>query len=123
MKDDCTYLVIGGVRGFGFEIAKWMVENGAKTVMCTARSAPNEEKKAYIQHLQEETGSRILLRQADVTSWEDMYVIKKELEHLPPVAGIVFTAMVLQDQLVKDADVKTCKKVVETKVKGNNFAP
>jgi NAD(P)-dependent dehydrogenase (short-subunit alcohol dehydrogenase family) len=118
LKDDRTYLVIGGVRGFGFEVAKWMVENGEKTVICTARSAPSEEKKADVQRLQRETGSHILLRQANVTSWKDMNVIKEELDRLPAVAGIVFTAMVLEDQLLKDADMKTCKKVVETKVKG-----
>jgi NADPH:quinone reductase-like Zn-dependent oxidoreductase len=121
LKDDRTYLVIGGVRGFGFEVAKWMVENGAKTVICTARSAPSEEKKADVQRLQRETGSQILLRQADVTSWKDMNIIKEELEPLPAVAGIVFTAMVLADQLLKDADLKTCKKVVETKIKGKYF--
>ena len=118
LKDDRTYLVIGGVRGFGFEVAKWMVENGVKTVICTARSAPSAEKTAEVRRLERETGSQILLRQADVTSWKDMNVIKEELKGLPAVAGIVFTAMVLADQLLKEADLKTCKKVVETKVKG-----
>ena len=117
-KTDKTYLVIGGIRGFGYKIAKWMAENGAKTVMCTARSVPTEEKKADVKRFEEETGSCILLRQADVTSWKDMNIIKEELESLPPVAGIVFTAMVLEDQLVKDIDLKKCKKVFETKVKG-----
>ena len=121
LKNDSTYLVVGGVRGFGFQVAKWMVENGAKTVMCTARSMPSEEKMVDVQRLEQETGSRILLRQADVTSWKDMNTIKEELDRLPPVAGIVFTAMVLQDQLLKDADLKTCKKIVETKVKGKSF--
>lgn len=118
-KDNRTYLVIGGVRGFGFEVAKWMIENGAKTVMCTARSVPSEEKRSEVQRLAKETGSRILLRQADATSWKDMNLIKEELERLPAVAGIVFTAMILADQLINDADMKTCKKVVSTKVKGN----
>ena len=120
-KDDRLYLVIGGIRGVGFEVAKWMVENGAKTIICTARSAPSEEKKADVQRLERETGSQILLRQADVTSWKDMNVIKDELESLPAVAGIVFTAMVLADQLLINADLATCKKVVQTKVKGNFF--
>jgi hypothetical protein len=118
LKDDRTYLVIGGVRGFGFEVAKWMVENGAKTVVCTARSPPSEEKEAEVLRLEQATGSQILLRQADVTSWKDMNVIKDELESLPAVAGIVFTAMVLADQLLINADLETCKKVVQTKVKG-----
>ena len=120
-KADRTYLVIGGVRGFGFEFAKWMVQNGAKTVMCTARSAPSEKKKADVQMLERKTGSRIFLRQADVTSWRDMNKIREELESLPEVAGIVFSAMVVKDQLLKDADLKICKKVVETKIKGNAF--
>ena len=47
-----------------------------------------------------------------------MNKIREELESLPAVAGIVFTAMVLEDQLFKDADLKTCKKVIQTKVKG-----
>ena len=121
LKADRTYLVIGGVSGFGFEVAKWMTENGANTVMCTSRSAPSEKKKADVQQLERETGSRLLLRQADATSLADMKVIKEELEHLPAVAGIVFTAMVLQDQFLEDADFETCKKVVETKVKGNSL--
>ena len=93
----------------------------AKTIICTARSAPSEEKKAEVQRLERETGSQILLRQADVTSLNDMNVIKDELESLPAVAGIVFTAMVLADQLLINADLATCKKVVQTKVKGNFF--
>ncbi len=121
LKDDRTYLVIGGVSGFGFEVAKWMVENGAKTVMCTSRSAPSKQKTTNVQHLEQETGSRILLRQADVTSSKDMNIIEKELESLPAVAGIVFTAMVLEDQLLNEADLKTCKKVVQTKVKGKSL--
>ncbi len=121
LKDDRTYLVIGGVSGFGFEVAKWMVENGAKTVMCTSRSAPSKQKTTNVQHLEQQTGSRILLRQADVTSSKDMNVIEKELEFLPAVAGIVFTAMVLKDQLLNESDLETCKKVVETKVKGKSF--
>jgi short-subunit dehydrogenase involved in D-alanine esterification of teichoic acids len=117
-KRDRTYLVIGGVRGFGFEFAKWLVENGAKTVLCTSRSVPSAEKKALVRQLEEKNGSRILLRQADATSSEDMNLIKKELEGLPAVAGIAFTAMVLEDQLLVDADLAACKKVIETKVKG-----
>jgi hypothetical protein len=123
LKADCTYLVIGGVRGFGFEFAKWMVENGAKTVLCTSRSTASAEKKALVRQLEENNGSRILLRQADATSYEDMNQIKKELESLPAVAGIAFTAMILEDQMLTLADQETCKMVMETKVKGKFLMP
>ncbi|CAB3995467.1 Phthiocerol synthesis polyketide synthase type I, partial [Paramuricea clavata] len=119
LKEDKSYLVVGGVRGFGFELVRWLLQNGAKTIICTARSAPSESKMAEVTRLEQETGARILLRQADVTSWQDMLVIVRELEGLPRLAGIVFTAMVLEDQRIKDADLETCARVVATKVQGS----
>ena len=98
-----------------------MVENGAKMVMCTARSPPSDEKKSEEQHLEKETWCRILFRQADVTSRKDMTVVKHELERLPDVAGIVFSAMGLDDQMIKDADFETCERVVSTIVLGKSF--
>ncbi len=118
LKEDKSYLVVGGVRGFGFEVVRWLLQNGAKTVICTARSAASESKMAEVASIEKETGARILLRQADVTSWQDMLGIVRELEGLPELAGIVFTAMVLEDQRIKDAELETCARVVSTKVQG-----
>jgi NADPH:quinone reductase-like Zn-dependent oxidoreductase len=118
LKEDKSYLVVGGVRGFGFELVRWLLQNGAKTIICTARSAPSESKMSEVARLEQETGARILLRQADVTSWQDMLGIVRELKGLPKLAGIVFTAMVLEDQRIKDADLETCARVVATKVQG-----
>lgn len=48
-----------------------------------------------------ESDSRILLRQTDVASWEDMNKIRNELEILPPIASIVLGAMVLEKVTLK----------------------
>ena len=118
LRGDRSYLVVGGVRGFGFEVVYWLLQNGAKTIICTARSAPSQSKMVEVARLEKQTGARILLRQADVTSWKDMLEIVKDLEGLSRLAGIVFTAMVLEDQRIKDADLETCARVVATKVQG-----
>ena len=118
LKPDKSYLVAGGIRGFGFEMVRWLLKNGAKTVICTARSAPSESKIAEVTRLEQETGASILIRQADVTSWQDMSQVMNELAELPALAGIVFTAMVLEDQRIKSADLETCARVVRTKVQG-----
>jgi hypothetical protein len=118
LKEERSYLVVGGVRGFGFELVRWLLQNGAKTIICTARSPASGSKMAEVARLEQETGARILLRQADVTSWQDMLGIVRELEERPRLAGIVFTAMVLEDQRIKDADLETCARVVATKVQG-----
>ena len=30
-KGNRTYLVVGGIRGYGIEVARWMAENGTKS--------------------------------------------------------------------------------------------
>ena len=60
--------------------------------MYTARLAPSEKKK---EQMKTESDSRILLRETDIASWEDMNKIRNELEILPPIASIVLGAMVL----------------------------
>ena len=48
-----------------------------------------------------DSDSRILLRQRDVTSWEDMSKIRNELEIQPHIASIVLGATVLEKVTLK----------------------
>ena len=58
LKENRTYLVAGGVRGFGFEVASWMAENGAKTIGLISRSKPSDAKCQEIRELEERTGAK-----------------------------------------------------------------
>ena len=59
LKDNRTYLVAGGLRGFGFEVACWMAENGAKTIAVLSRSKPSDTKRRELQHIERTTGAKI----------------------------------------------------------------
>ena len=59
LKDNRTYLVAGGLRGFGFEVACWMAENGAKTIGVLSRSKPSDTKRRELQHIERKTGAKI----------------------------------------------------------------
>jgi len=48
-----TYIITGGLGGIGMEVAKWMVDNGAKYLALVGRRPPNEGTKAEIEKLQE----------------------------------------------------------------------
>ena len=56
LKDNRTYLVAAGLRGFGFEVACWMAENGAKTIGVLSRSKPSDTKRRELQHIERKTG-------------------------------------------------------------------
>ena len=59
LKENRTYLVAGGMRGFGFEVACWMVENGARSVGIIGRSKPSEAKRQQVQAIERRTGAKI----------------------------------------------------------------
>ena len=59
LKENRTYLVAGGARGFGFEVACWMAENGAKSIGLISRSKPSDAKCQEIRGIEERTGAKI----------------------------------------------------------------
>lgn len=59
LKKDRTYLVAGGLRGFGFEVARWMAENGATSIGLISRSKPSDGKIQEIREIEERTGAKI----------------------------------------------------------------
>lgn len=59
LKENRTYLVAGGVRGFGFEVARWMAENGAKSIGLMSRSKPSDAKCQEVEEIEKKTGAKI----------------------------------------------------------------
>ena len=59
LKDNRIYLVAGGLRGFGFEVACWMAENGAKTIGILSRSKPSDTKRQELQLIERKTGAKM----------------------------------------------------------------
>ena len=59
LKGNRTYVVAGGMRGFGFEVARWMIENGARSLGLIGRSKPSEDKCQQLQEIERGTGAKI----------------------------------------------------------------
>ena len=63
LKQNRTYLVAGGIRGYGFEVACWMVENGAKYIGLLGRSKPSDAKYQEVREIERKTGANIYMFQ------------------------------------------------------------
>ena len=59
LKENRTYLVAGGIRGYGFEVARWMAEKGAKSIVLLGRSKPSDAKCQEVRKLEGRTGAKI----------------------------------------------------------------
>ena len=67
LQPNRTYMVVGGVRGFGFEVGRWMAKNGAKSIVLVSRSPPSDDKKQEVAAIEKKTGAQIFLYQADIS--------------------------------------------------------
>ena len=56
LKENRTYLVAGGIRGFGFEVARWMAENGAKSIGLIGRTKPSDAENQRLRDIERKTG-------------------------------------------------------------------
>lgn len=113
---DKTYWVAGGLGGFGLRIANWMADKGAGHLVLGGRRREIDEATAgQLQTIEAD----VTLIPADITVESEVEATLRRIrDELPPLAGIVHTAMVLEDRLIDDLDEATLQRVLRPKVLG-----
>ncbi|WP_442509431.1 thioester reductase domain-containing protein [Novipirellula sp. SH528] len=118
LRADASYLITGGAGGFGWEIAKWMIRQGARHVVLISRSGPSEDAAIEIESLRAE-GVTIQDVRGDATKREDVErVIKQIHAESPALKGVVHAAMVLDDAFIADLNEERFAKVLYPKMLG-----
>ena len=114
-----SYLVTGGLSGFGLKTACWLVERGAKSLVLISRSAKiSDDSKKIIDNLKDQ-GIKIYTRACDVTDKSALSALITEIQQvLPPLKGIVHAAMVLEDGLIRNMTQQQLLKVMNPKITG-----
>jgi len=118
IKSDATYLISGGLGGLGLRTARWLVENGARNIALLGRSEPAEEQRTAIADM-EQAGARVRFLRCDVARREQVREVFSILEQeMPPVAGILHTAGVLDDGVLMEQSWERFETVFGAKVYG-----
>lgn len=119
LQCDATYLVTGGLGGFGLVVAEWMVERGARhLVLVGRRGIHSEESAAAVENLRR-LGAEVNVIAADVSRPELVAGILREIsESMPPLRGIVHAAMALEDCLLTKLDFDTVMRVLGPRMSG-----
>lgn len=114
-----TYLITGGMRGFGLETARWLAGKGARhLVLLSRRGAADEEAAQTIEALQRE-GVHVRAVSCDVADRAALAVVFDDIaKEMPPVRGIVHAAMVIDDGLVRSLSPERIRKVLAPKILG-----
>ncbi|GFZ92567.1 type I polyketide synthase [Okeania sp. KiyG1] len=118
IQPEASYLITGGLGALGLEVAQWMVKEGAKHIVLTGRSDPNETAQQIIQEL-ETAGASVSVLLGDISIAEDVDRVFQQLEaSLPPLKGIIHAAGVLDDGVLQNLSWQQFKKVIAPKVQG-----
>ncbi|MDB5395240.1 MAG: putative fatty acid synthase transrane protein [Rhodospirillales bacterium] len=114
-----VHLVVGGAGGFGFETAAWLAEKGAEAVVVASRRGiiePHLEARAEAIRA---AGTPLIVESLDVTDVAAVdALIAKLTRTFGRVAGIMHTAMVLDDGLIAGLEPARTRAVLAPKVEG-----
>ena len=118
-RGDGTYLVTGGVEGFGFEAARWLAAHGAGAIALLGRRGREtpgcEERVAELKAI----GAEARIYRADVADRASLAAV---LDHIratqPPLRGVVHAASAIEDRLTADIDPAGVDRVLRPKIDG-----
>ena len=118
MDSDGSYLVTGGLGGLGLEVAKWLIDQGARTLVLVGRSGATGDAIEGVRGL-EALGARVEVRRVDVADAEAVRRLGEEIvAELPPLRGIVHAAAVLDDGILGHQTRERFERVFGPKAQG-----
>lgn len=116
---EASYLVTGGLKGFGVVIGDWLSQRGAGTVVLANRTGKPDDEAAEAIARMEQRGTRVLSVSLDVSDESAVDSLLAELttaEH--SLRGIVHGAAVIEDAFISQIDGGTLERVIMPKVGG-----
>ncbi|XP_041672485.1 fatty acid synthase [Cheilinus undulatus] len=97
-----SYIITGGLGGFGLELAQWLTERGARKLVLTSRSGIRNGYQAKRVREWQSQGVEVLVSTKDVSTLEGTEKLIKEASSLGPVGGVFHLAMVLKDGMLEN---------------------
>ena len=111
-----TYLITGGLGGFGQQTARWLAEHGCESLVLTGRTGANTpEKKKFVEEL-EAKGARVFAVACDSSDRSAVKALFATIQQeLPPLKGIIHSAAEIIDQPIAEIDLTSLSKVMQNK--------
>ncbi len=119
LKDQASYLITGGLRGFGLKTAEWLASKGARNLVLIGRKGPaSEEARNALIRLKDQ-GVNVHAASCDVTDKKALALLLADIAAtMPPLRGIVHAATVINDGLISNMNEEQIRSVLAPKALG-----
>ena len=120
LREDATYVLVGGLGGLGRGLAIYLADHGAKHLAFFSRTAdiPPPAQKILDQLKERDVEAKVYV--CDVTEPE---ALKKAIaqigDEMPPIKGVVQGAMVLRDGLFETMSYENWSQATTPKIQGS----
>nr|CAH7737538.1 unnamed protein product [Callosobruchus chinensis] len=99
---DKCYIILGGLGGFGLELADWMVVRGCRKLVLTSRKGVTTGYQANRIKTWKSYGVDVHISTANVTLKEGCMQLIKEAQRIGPIESIFNLAVILQDAIFEN---------------------
>lgn len=118
IRSAATYLITGGLGALGLETARYLVDQGARHLALLGRHEPSAEAGQVIAELRSRD-VEVAVFSADISRLGGLTPVLAQIDAaMPPLAGVVHAAGILDDGLLLALDHARFRKVARAKVAG-----
>jgi len=113
-----TFVIVGGLGGFGMELAGWLVHRGVRKLVLVGRSGVKNGYQALAIRRWTAQGVQVSIVNTDFTTTAGATKLIQDAQKIGPIGGIFNLAMVLKDSLIENQSVETFEIVTKPKIEG-----
>ncbi|MDJ0392185.1 SDR family NAD(P)-dependent oxidoreductase [Rhodococcus sp. G-MC3] len=116
---EATYVVTGGFGAFGTAIAKWLVDEGARTLVLVGRSGPTTDRARQTLAEFAEAGVTVVQELLDISDYDGVRgLLIRAQDSNAPVRGIFHTAGLVDNFAINDITDESLRNIFLPKVDG-----
>nr|QLI61974.1 fatty acid synthetase 2 [Streltzoviella insularis] len=113
-----SYILVGGLGGFGLELAQWLVVRGATKLVFNSRSGVRTGYQSWCIRRWRERGVRVVVSTADATTAAGARALLREAAALGAPGGVFNLAAVLRDAFLENQTPDDFRAVARPKIDG-----
>ena len=121
ISSEKTHVVTGAFGGFGMETARWLADHGARHLALVGRRGATTPEAQELMRELNARGVKVLAEPCDIADRMQVERLFRRMRAcMPPVAGVMHEAMVLDDGLLANLDAERFQRVLAPKVTGTD---
>lgn len=116
---DSTWLISGGLAGFGLQSARWLAAQGVGNLALLGRRGIETPGASEVVEELEAQGVKVEAIACDITDAKALAgVIKHVRDRMASLKGVLHAAMVIDDRLIANLDADSMAAVLQPKLVG-----